>query len=126
MQVWLENFIEAARASNKLLRDSGAETVAEARERLIRHLLDAYQEWGNGTVSVAEAAQLTGACEETVRRAVREGRLTDLRDNPRGHIRVKRSELGLLNGRTQRRHRERNGTYNPVADAQDIARLRRN
>ena len=44
--------------------------------------------------------------------------LPDLRANPRGHHRVRRADLDQL-------ARPRSGPYDPKADAQDIAKLRR-
>ena len=68
--------------------------------------------------SIHGAARETGVCEETIRRAVREGRIADRRANPKGRHRVRRGDLQRIAGGTS-------PPYDPIADAQSIAQLRR-
>jgi len=115
---WLVEFIADAERETAFLRDNGAESQAKARESLIRNLISRATDHLDREISVEEAAQLLGRSPETVRRAVRRGRLPDLRENPNGHHRFRRGDVIALNAR-------RNGEYDPIADAQDIAKLRR-
>jgi len=115
---WLADFIIDAERETAVLRDNGAEGQARSRESLIRKLLGRASEHLRAEIGVDEAAQLLGRNPETVRRAIRDGRLPDMRSNPRGHHRVRRGDVIALETR-------RGQNYNPVADAQDIAKLRR-
>jgi hypothetical protein len=101
-----------------VLRENGAEEAAAARSALIQKLLAAASAWLDAKIDVAEAAQTTGWCEESIRRAVREGILPDHRPNPRGRHRIRRGDL-------QKFATRRGRPYDPNADAQDIARRRR-
>jgi len=103
---WLAAFILEAQRETDTLRDNGAEQAAAARVALLRKLI------------AAEAASETGRCEETIRRAVRAGTIPDRRANPKGRHRVRRGDLQKLAAPPA-------GPYDPGADAQDIARLRR-
>ena len=69
-------------------------------------------------IDIHEAAREKGVCEETIRRAVRDGRIPDRRANPKGRHRVRRGDLNRV--------AETPGLpYDPVTDAQGIAQLRR-
>jgi excisionase family DNA binding protein len=115
---WLASFITRAQDETELLRDNGAHQAATARTRLIDGLLVAAAEWLDAEIDVAEAARSAGVCEETIRRAIRRGDIPDERPQRRGRHRVRRSDV--------ERFAAGNGpTYDPDADAQDIARLRR-
>lgn len=114
---WLVEYLHKADSETQVLRENGAIGQAAARDALVRGLLHCATEYFEQEVTVSEAAGLLGQCEETVRRAIREGRLPDNRKQPRGHHRVKRRDVvSVARG---------NRKYNPVADAQDIAKLRR-
>ena len=114
---WLVEVIEEARRENEILRENGAEPQARAREALIRKLLGGANEWLNAEIGVPEAARMLGRCEETARRAIRDGDLPDRRSNPRGNHKTRRGDvLSLARKRI---------TYDPSADALDIARRRK-
>ena len=115
---WLVDFIREALRDTDVLRENGAEEAAVARVALIHRLLAAANRWVETEIGVAEAAEATGLCEESIRRAVREGTLPDRRPNLRGRHRIRRGDLQEFATRRGR-------PYNANADAQDIARLRR-
>lgn len=115
---WLVDYITEAERETAVLRENGAHNQATAREAVLRGLLRRATDYFEEEVSVSEAAEILGQCAESVRRAIRDGRLPDNRDNPRGHHRTKRGDVvALAQGRKTK--------YDPVADAQDIAKLRR-
>ena len=115
---WLAAFVLEARRETDTLRENGADQAASARMALLKKLVAAAAAWLNAELDTAAAAQETGRCEETIRRAVRDGTISDSRANRKDHIRVRRGELQKLAA-------SRPGPYDPSADAQDIARLRR-
>ncbi len=115
---WLASFVSEAQRETDTLRDNGAEHAAAARTALLKKLLGAAQAWLDAELDASEAALETGRCEETIRRAVRDGTIPDRRANPKGRHRVRRSDLQKLAAPAT-------GRYDPDADAQDIARLRR-
>jgi len=115
---WLAAFILEAQRETDTLRDNGAEQAAAARVALLRKLIAAAQLYFDTELDAAEAASETGRCEETIRRAVRDGTIPDRRANPKGRHRVRRGDLQKLAAPEIR-------PYDPDADAQDIARLRR-
>jgi predicted transcriptional regulator len=115
---WLAAFIFEAQRETDTLKDNGAEQAAAARSALLKKLLGAAQAWLEAELDAGEAAQETGRCEETIRRAVRDGTIPDRRANPKGRHRVRRGDLQKLAAPPT-------GPYDPGADAQDIARLRR-
>ena len=115
---WLVTFVREALRDTHVLRENGAEEAAAARSALIEKLLAAASGWLNAEIDVAEAAQATGLCEETIRRAVRDGDLPDRRSHSRGRHRIRRGDLEKLATHSRR-------PYDANADAQDIARLRR-
>jgi len=115
---WLAAFVIEAQRETDTLRENGAEQAAAARLALLKKLLAASQTYLYTELDAAEAALETGRCEETIRRAVRDGTIPDRRANPKGHHRVRRGDLQKLAAPPT-------GPYDPGADAQDIARLRR-
>ncbi len=115
---WLAAFVIEAQRETDTLRDNGAEEAAAARTALLKKLVAAAQSYFDTELDAGEAARETGRCEETIRRAVRDGTIPDRRANPKGRHRVRRSDLQKLAARPT-------GRYDPDADAQDIARLRR-
>ncbi len=115
---WLAAFVLEARRETDTLRDNGAEQAVTARLALLRKLVAAARIYLDTELDAAEAALETGRCEETVRRAVRDGTIPDRRANPKGRHRVRRRDLRKLAAPSS-------GLYDPAADAQDIARLRR-
>jgi len=115
---WLAAFVLEAQRETDTLRENGAGQAATARVALLRKLLAAAQAYLDVELDAGEAALETGRCEETIRRAVREGALPDRRANPKGRHRVRRGDLHKL--AVPPTH-----PYDPDADAQDIARLRR-
>ena len=115
---WLAAFVREALQETDALRENGADHVAAARMTLLKKLLAAATAWLDAELDTAEAAHETGRCEETIRRAVRDGTMPDRRANPKGHIRVRRGDLEKLAAANAR-------PYDPSADAQSIAKLRR-
>ena len=115
---WLAAFVLEAQRETDTLRDNGAEQAAAARTALLKKLVAAAQVYFDAELDAGEAAQETGRCEETIRRAVRDGTIPDRRGNPKGRHRVRRGDLQKLAATPT-------GPYDPGADAQDIARLRR-
>src|SRR2546430_716095 len=115
---WLAAFILEAQRETHTLRDNGAEQAAAARTALLKKLVAAAQSYFDTELDAGEAAVETGRCEETIRRAVRDGTIPDRRANPKGRHRVRRGDLQKLAAPPT-------GRYDPDADAQDIARLRR-
>lgn len=115
---WLAGFVREAQRETDTLRDNGAEQAAAARAALLKKLMAAVQAYLDGELDAGEAARETGRCEETIRRAVRDGTIPDRRPNPKGRHRVRRGDLQKLAAPPT-------GRYDPDADAQDIARLRR-
>jgi hypothetical protein len=115
---WLNAFIVEAQRETATLQDNGAEQQAAARTALLRRLLDAAQAWLDAELDSREAAEEEGVCDETIRRAVRAGTIPDRRTNPRARHKIRRGDLQNLAAPSSR-------PYDPTADAQDIARLRR-
>lgn len=118
LPAWLRAFVLDALAETAILRENGAEGAVAARLAVLRRLVRAADVWLNQEMDTAAAALETGACEETIRRAVREGRIPDRRANPKAHITVRRRDLQKLAAPEA-------DSYDAIADAQDIARLRR-
>ncbi len=115
---WLAAFVLEAQHETDTLRENGAEQAAAARVALLRKLIAAAQAYLDAELDANEAAIETGRCEETIRRAVRDGTIPDRRANPKGRHRVRRGDLQKLAAPPA-------ASYDPGADAQDIARLRR-
>ena len=115
---WLAAFVREALQETDTLRENGAEQAAAARAALLRKLLGAAHAWLDAELDAHEAAQETGRCEETIRRAVRAGAIPDRRANPRGRHRIRRGDLQTVAAPESR-------PYDPTADAQSIAQLRR-
>jgi hypothetical protein len=115
---WLVVFVRDAMHETGTLRENGAEQAAVARTALLQKLIGAARAWLDVELDLHEAAQETGRCEETIRRAVRAGTIPDRRASRRGRHRIRRGDL--LSVATPERP-----PYDPTADAQSIAQLRR-
>ena len=115
---WLVAFVTEALRENDTLEDNGAQQAVAARVALLTRLVAAAQAHLNDELSADQAATLAGCHPETIRRAVRDGAIPDLRSSPRGHHRIRRGDLDKLVD-------HRRSRYDPHADAQDIARRRR-
>ena len=115
---WLAAFILEAQRETDTLRDNGAEQAAAARVALLRKLITAAAAELDEEIDIHEAAREKGVCEETIRRAVRDGRIPDRRANPKGRHRVRRGDLNRVADSPA-------PSYDPVTDAQGIAQLRR-
>jgi IS30 family transposase len=102
-----------------ILLDNGADQAACGRVSSLVKMLDAERRWSDGFVSVEEAASLTGRCPETIRRELRRGKLAGGRAGDRGHYHIRRGDLAPLVDE------RRNRVYDAVADAQDVAKRRR-
>jgi len=115
---WLAAFIHGAQRETDTLRENGADQAAAARLALVRKLIAAVAAHLDTEIDIHEAAREKGVHEETIRRAVRDGRIPDRRANPKGRHRVRRGDLNRV--------AETPGPpYDPVTDAQGIAQLRR-
>jgi len=115
---WLAAFIHEAQRETDTLRENGADQAAAARLALLRRLVAAAAAHLNAEIDIHEAAREQGVHEETIRRAVRDGRIPDRRANPKGRHRVRRGDLNRV--------AETPGPpYDPITDAQGIAQLRR-
>ncbi len=115
---WLAAFVLEAQRETETLRENGAEQAASARLALLRKLLAAAAAHLNAEIDIHEAAREKGVCEETIRRAVRGGRIPDRRANPKGRHRVRRGDLDRVADSP-------GPPYDPTTDAQSIAQLRR-
>ena len=115
---WLAAFIREAQRETDTLRENGAEQAAAARLALLKKLIAAAAAQLDEEIDIHEAASEKGVCEETIRRAVRDGRIPDRRANPKGRHRVRRGDLNRVAETPAR-------PYDPVTDAQGIAQLRR-
>ncbi len=118
LPTWLAAFVREALQETDALRENGAEQAAAARLTLLRKLVVAAATDLDAEIDIHEAAREKGVCEETIRRAVREGRIPDRRANPKGRHRVRRGDLGRVADSPAR-------PYDPTTDAQSIAQLRR-
>jgi hypothetical protein len=116
LEQWIVGFIQAATAENTLLQRNGALDQATARACLLHDLVRRAREWMENELDVKEAAQILDVSDESVRRAVRDGRIPDRRKNGMGRHRPRRGDVLAL---------KKGNRYNPAADAQDIAKLRR-
>ena len=115
---WLAAFIHEAQRETDTLRENGADQPAAARLALLRKLVAAVAAHLDAEIDIHEAAREKGVHEETIRRAVRDGRIPDRRANPKGRHRVRRGDLNRV--------AETPGPpYDPITDAQGIAQLRR-
>src|SRR5436309_13895445 len=115
---WLAAFVLEAQHETDTLRENGAEQSAAARVALLRKLIAAAQVYFDTELDAGAAAQETGRCEETIRRAVRDGTIPDRRANPKGRHRVRRGDRQTLAAPPT-------GRYHPDAAAHAIARRRR-
>ena len=115
---WLAAFVLEAQRETDTLRENGAEQAAAARLALLKKLLTAAAAQLDEEIDIHEAAREKGVHEETVRRAVRDGRIPDRRANPKGRHRVRRGDLSRVADSPA-------PPYDPVTDAQGIAQLRR-
>lgn len=111
---WMVAWAERTRADIQLLADHGALPHAAAAGRVLVSLIECAREWLDEEVATAEAARATRRSAETVRRAVRDGRVEGRRASEGGHIRIRRGDLGALRKE-----------YDPAADALAIAARRR-
>src|SRR5258708_33788723 len=93
---WLAAFVLEAQRETDTLRDNGAEQAAAARLALLKKLLTAAAAQLDEEIDIHEAAHKKGVCEETIRRAVRDGRIPDRRANPKGRHRVRRGALNRV------------------------------
>ena len=115
---WLAAFIHEAQRETDTLRENGADQAAAARLALLRKLVAAVSAHLDAEIDIHEAAREKGVHEETIRRAVRDGRIPDRRANAKGRHRVRRGDLNRV--------AETPGLpYDPITDAQGIAQLRR-
>ncbi len=115
---WLAAFVREAQCETDTLHENGAEQAAAARLALLKKLVAAAAAQLDEEIDIHEAAREKGVCEETIRRAVRDGRIPDRRANPKGRHRVRRGDLDRVADAPD-------PPYDATADAQSIAQLRR-
>lgn len=115
---WLSSFLHDVEKETAILRLNGAEPSAMARDAVVTTFLTHARSYLDETIDVGEMAKVMGASKETVRRRVRDGTLGTERTKKKGHIRVRRGDVLDL-------AQKKKSTYDPIADAQDIAKLRR-
>lgn len=115
---WLRSALERALQETEILRENGAYEGMAARLAVLRKIGSAAAEYLDTEVTTAEAARLTGKCEETIRRSIRKGTMSSRREGTRGHHRVRIADLEHVVGSAV-------PSYDPIADAQNIAKLRR-
>lgn len=84
---------------------------------LIEKLVTALSGWLDTAIDVDEAARITGVCHETIRRKLRSGHLPDRRPDRKGRYLIRRGDVRPFDARGR-------ASYDPQADAQDIATLR--
>ncbi len=118
MPAWVMAFISQAIRENVTLTENGATQAVVARLALLLRLVESARVYLDTEVTVEEAAALLHRHPETIRRAVRSGAIPDERSTRRGHHRIRRRDLNRLAAPHSR-------SYDPQADAQDIARRRR-
>jgi hypothetical protein len=114
---WLVAYCLEVEQENVILRENSADRQVAAREAMLKKLVEHATAYYHAEIGTGEAAEILGVNEETVRRRVRSGDLPDGRENPRGHHKIKRGAV-----RAQRAGMKE---YDPLADAQEVARLRR-
>lgn len=115
---WVAAFVRDALSDTAVLQENGAVEAGAARIALLRHLVAAADAWLDQELDTTTAAREAGRSTETIRRAVRAGRIPDRRSHAKSHITVRRRDLNKLAPTAT-------ASYDPIADAQDIARLRR-
>src|SRR5437773_4035907 len=93
---WLAAFVLEAQRETDTLRENGAEEAAAARLALLRKLVVGAAAHLDAEIDIHEAAREKGVHEETIRRAVRGGRIPDRRTNPKGRHRVRRGDLNRV------------------------------
>jgi excisionase family DNA binding protein len=114
---WLVGLVAETLQHVRILPESRAVDAAHIRVSMLIAVVTAEQNWSDEEVTVEQAAALTGRCKETIRRSVRNGTLPSKRNGQRGHHRVRRGDLHLV-------EEKRRMKYDVAADAQDIVKRR--
>jgi hypothetical protein len=115
---WIVSAANAIASDAAHLFSNGARQAALGHINALGKVLRAESEWANEELDVTSAAREADVCEETIRRRIRSGALSDNRTNARGRHRIRRSDLAVIERRRPKR-------YSSAADAQDIAQRRR-
>ena len=115
---WLVAAVEEALQETDILRQNGFLVGAIARDRLLRQLLAKAEAYFDEEITTAAVAEALECSEETVRRKARDGRLLTSQTSPSGQHKFRRGDLPKVDSSRQKQ-------YDPVADAQDIAKTRR-
>ena len=97
----LRDLLTAYRERAAMAEEIGAKAQADAIRWCAARLEECAQGREEECVSVEEAAARTNAAQETVRRAVRNGEIADLRTNPRGKMRIRVADLAVLRGKAR-------------------------
>lgn len=117
---WVPDFIGSVREENDIMHRAGASEVASIREKVLEKFIQHMTEWLEADVGTREAAELSGCCEETIRRKHRAGGLGARQAGPRGRIQLTRE--AALRNRSKSIDRRSAIGYDPRADARNIAR----
>ena len=117
----LQAFLADERKNNDLLEHLGVGQAAQVREQVLRALEDVLASHDEGTVTAEEAANITGCNVETVRRAVRNGEIQDLRTSEGAAIHVRMADLEYLKGKARKVARRPAGPQSSAVDR--LARL---
>ncbi len=118
MEEWFIAFVKEAQHENEFLRENGALQGAMARDSLLRQLVAKAAAYLDEELTTEEAAELLDCSEETVRRKAKNGKLPTGRTGSSGHYTFRRGDLRQVASSSRKR-------YDPIADAQDIAKTRR-
>lgn len=110
---WLAEFFANEEARTAEFEESGAVEVAKARRALLERLRRAELEHLSGSVSVEEAAEITGLHAESIRRLVRRGETGQPGRRRKQTIRIPRKDLPLLAARARGVAAERPATTPP-------------
>jgi hypothetical protein len=118
---WLVRVVADIAAENDILRRDGACLQAEVRESLLRQVILAENQHASEKLTVRQASETSGLCEETIRRAIRRGTLQAERRSPQGKSRIEREALSGLTHATQKQVASRAHQYSLDDDAVAIA-----
>jgi hypothetical protein len=115
----LAAFIACAREDNEVLERNGAASQAKARGALLTDLEDLLGA-EEATFTVDEVNKF-GPAKETIRRAVRNGEIPDLRHAGRGPMRIRERDVEYLKGKARgSRRKAPPGGYDPAAHAKKL------
>lgn len=112
----MEKLVERWREEVALYRRRGLDKEANMLESAVNELEEYLEEEREKTLTVPEAAALTGVHPETIRRAVRRNEIADSREGGKGIIRVRAADLGRLSSKARSKN-PKAGSFDPAAFA---------